>query len=121
MVGQPAGADVAARIQWALDLVAGRDPAAAAEIVHRLVGVGVATQESVPAALAVASMFPGDTWAACRYAASLGGDCDTIAAMAGAVVGARMAVERGSAFVRRVFLLVVAVLVVTLAARLAVS
>ena len=44
-----------------------------------------------------------------------------VANLTGAVVGARMAVERGSAFVRRVFLLVVAVLVVTLAARLAVS
>jgi ADP-ribosylglycohydrolase len=95
-----AGADVAARIQWALDLVSGRDPAAAAEIVHRLVGVGVATQESVPAALAVASMFPGDTWAACRYAASLGGDCDTIAAMAGAVVGAHVGVAAVPAPVR---------------------
>ena len=44
-----------------------------------------------------------------------------VANLTGAVVGARVAVERGSAFVRRVFLLVVAVLVVTLAARLAVS
>jgi len=29
-----------------------------------------------------------DPWLACRFAASLGGDCDTIAAMAGAVAGA---------------------------------
>jgi ADP-ribosylglycohydrolase len=48
----------------------------------------VATQEAVPAALAFASLFPDDTWAVARHAASLGGDCDTIAAMAGAVVGA---------------------------------
>ena len=44
-----------------------------------------------------------------------------VANVTGAVVGARLAVERGSGFVRRVFLLVVAVLVVTLAVRLAVS
>ena len=44
-----------------------------------------------------------------------------VANVAGAVVGARMAVERGSGFVRRVFLVVVAVLVVTLAVRLAVA
>ena len=31
---------------------------------------------------------PGDPWLACRLAASLGGDCDTIAAMTGAVAGA---------------------------------
>ena len=42
-----------------------------------------------------------------------------VANLTGAVVGARMAVERGSAFVRRVFLVVVAVLVLTLAVRLA--
>ena len=87
-----AGADVAARIEWALDLVAGRAPADALEIVYRLVGAGVATQESVPAALAMAAVFPDDAWACCRHAASLGGDCDTIAAMAGAVVGAHVGV-----------------------------
>jgi ADP-ribosylglycohydrolase len=31
---------------------------------------------------------PGDPWQACLLAASLGGDCDTIAAMAGAIGGA---------------------------------
>ena len=81
-------------------MVVGRDPAAASETVYRLVGVGVATQESVPAALAVASLFPGDAWAACRHAASLGGDCDTIAAMAGAVVGAHVGVAAVPAPVR---------------------
>jgi ADP-ribosylglycohydrolase len=85
-----AGADVAARIEWALGLVAGRSPADALEIVYRLVGAGVATQESVPAALALAVLFPDDAWACCRHAAGLGGDCDTIAAMAGAVVGAHV-------------------------------
>jgi len=44
-----------------------------------------------------------------------------LANLAGAVLGARLAVERGSGFVRRVFLLVVAVLVVTLTVRLAVT
>jgi ADP-ribosylglycohydrolase len=31
---------------------------------------------------------PDNPWQACLLAASLGGDCDTIAAMAGAVAGA---------------------------------
>ena len=44
-----------------------------------------------------------------------------LANLAGAVLGARLAVERGSGFVRQVFLLVVAVLVVTLTVRLAVT
>ena len=34
-----------------------------------------------------------DPWLACRMAASLGGDCDTIAAMTGAICGACLGVE----------------------------
>ena len=80
-----AGADVAARIEWATRLVAGRDEAEATGLIYTLVGTSLATQESVPAAFAVLAVMPADPWRACLLAASLGGDCDTIAAMAGAV------------------------------------
>ena len=83
-----AGADVAARIEWAAGLVAGRDRADAAELIYTLIGTSLATQESVPAAFAVLATVPDDPWQACLLAASLGGDCDTIAAMAGAIAGA---------------------------------
>ncbi len=83
-----AGADVAARIDWATDLVAGREETEAAELLYTLVGTSLATQESVPAAFAVLAAVPDDPWRACLLAASLRGDCDTIAAMAGAVAGA---------------------------------
>jgi ADP-ribosylglycohydrolase len=83
-----AGADVAARMEWATGLVAGRAEAGAAELIDTLVGTSLATQESVPAAFAVLAAVPEDPWHACRLAASLGGDCDTIAAMAGAIAGA---------------------------------
>ena len=83
-----AGADVAARIRWATGLVAGLPVEEAAEVIYSLVGTSLATQESVPAAFAVLSAVPGDPWRACLLAASLGGDCDTIAAMAGAIGGA---------------------------------
>ena len=56
-------------------------------------GTSLATQESVPAAFAVATASPEDPWLACRMAASLGGDCDTIAAMTGAICGACHGVE----------------------------
>ena len=88
-----AGADVAARIEWATSLVAGRDRAEAAELIYTLVGTSLATQESVPAAFAVAAAVPDDPWQAGLLAASLGGDCDTIAAMVGAVSGACHGVE----------------------------
>jgi ADP-ribosylglycohydrolase len=83
-----AGADVAARIEWATSLVAGLDAESAAELIYTLVGTSLATQESVPAAFAVLAAVPADPWQACLLAASLGGDCDTIAAMAGAISGA---------------------------------
>jgi ADP-ribosylglycohydrolase len=83
-----AGADVAARIRWAAELAAGQAPENAAEAIYSLVGTSLATQESVPAAFAVLSAVPDDPWRACLLAASLGGDSDTIAAMAGAVGGA---------------------------------
>jgi ADP-ribosylglycohydrolase len=83
-----AGADVARRIGWALDLTRGVPDDTLLELVDGLVGTSLATQESVPAAFAVAAAAPDQPWRAARLAARLGGDSDTIAAMAGAMVGA---------------------------------
>jgi len=58
-----------------------------------LVGTSLATQESVPAAFAVVLGAADDPWLALRLAASIGGDCDTIAAMAGAILGACFGVD----------------------------
>ena len=82
-----AGADVARRIEWAVGLDALDD-------VYELVGTGVATQEAVPAAFAIAARHPQDPWQACLTAAGLGGDTDTIAALAGAIVGSTAGVDR---------------------------
>lgn len=81
------GADVAARTAWARAAVRDTD-GDPLELVYTLIGTGVATQESVPAAFAIASLYPSDPWKACVAAASLGGDSDTVAAMAGAILGA---------------------------------
>jgi ADP-ribosylglycohydrolase len=83
-----AGADVAARIRWATGLVAGLPAEEAADVIYSLVGTSLATQESVPAAFAVLNAVPDDPWQACLLAASLGGDSDTVAAIAGAIGGA---------------------------------
>jgi ADP-ribosylglycohydrolase len=86
--GDIEGASIARRIPSVVRLVAGRSVDDALDVIHDHVGTSVVTQESVPAAFAVASLAPADPWQACRLAARLGGDSDTIAAMAGAVVGA---------------------------------
>lgn len=87
-----AGADVARRIVWAVDLARStaehRGLPAALDVVDQLVGTSLATQEAVPAAFAVVALAPENPWRACGLAARLGGDSDTIGAMAGAVLGA---------------------------------
>ncbi|WP_211303200.1 ADP-ribosylglycohydrolase family protein, partial [Streptomyces milbemycinicus] len=82
-----AGADIAARIRWAVDLVRGLPEDQALDRVCDLVGTSVASQESVPAAFAVLALAEGAPWRACLLAANLGGDCDTIGAIAGAMAG----------------------------------
>ncbi|MER6086244.1 ADP-ribosylglycohydrolase family protein [Streptomyces sp. NPDC001833] len=82
-----AGADIAARIEWARELVQGRTEAEALDRVVALVGTSVASQESVPAAFAVLVLADGDPWRTALLAANLGGDSDTIGAIAGAVAG----------------------------------
>ncbi|PSK99555.1 ADP-ribosylglycohydrolase [Murinocardiopsis flavida] len=80
--------DIAARIRHARADVAGRSEADALDHVHAAIGTGVASQESVVAAFALAELRADDPWAAVRLAAGIGGDTDTIAAIVGAVLGA---------------------------------
>ncbi|MFC8127242.1 ADP-ribosylglycohydrolase family protein [Streptomyces sp. NPDC057302] len=82
-----AGADIAARIAWARELVDGLDEATAVDRVVALIGTSVASQESVPAAFAVLALTGGDPWRSTLLAANLGGDSDTIGAIAGAIAG----------------------------------
>jgi ADP-ribosylglycohydrolase len=82
-----AGADVGTRIEWAVASVRDRRRTEAVGIIRDLIGTSLATQESVPAAFAALTVCPRNPWGVTLLAASLGGDCDTIAAMAGAISG----------------------------------
>jgi ADP-ribosylglycohydrolase len=83
-----AGGSVSARIRWAVELVAGLPEADALDALYEIVGTSVASQESVPAAFALAARFADDPFQALCLAAQVGGDTDTIAAIAGAILGA---------------------------------
>jgi ADP-ribosylglycohydrolase len=96
-----AAADVAERIAWATALVDGLPDEEVCERVYLLVGTSLATQESVPAAFAILWACRDDPWRTCLLSASVGGDCDTIAAMAGAVAGACHGVDAFPADARR--------------------
>lgn len=58
------------------------------EYIRTVVGTSVDSAESVPAALVVAQTFSDDPFSGLCEAANLGGDTDTIAAIAGAILGA---------------------------------
>lgn len=55
----------------------------------RTLGNGIAAVDSVPAAVAAFLQAPDDPATAIEYAITMGGDTDTIAAMAGGIAGAR--------------------------------
>jgi ADP-ribosylglycohydrolase len=82
-----AAADIGARIRLALDVADPTDVDGSLTRIYELVGTSLASQESVPAAFGILSLFPEDPWEACLAAASLGGDSDTVAAMVGAMGG----------------------------------
>jgi ADP-ribosylglycohydrolase len=83
-----AGGDIAALIEWACGLVRGKPRGDALRLIADLVGTSVASRESVPAAFAVLEVAQGDPWGAAVIAANLGGDTDTIGAIAAGMAGA---------------------------------
>ncbi|PBB16680.1 ADP-ribosylglycohydrolase family protein [Mesorhizobium sp. WSM4313] len=88
------GGDIAARIVWAQELVRGKAEKEAIKLIVDLVGTGVASQESVPAAFAVLEVAQGDAWRAAVIGANLGGDTDTIGAIAAGMAGACAGLSR---------------------------
>ncbi|MEJ3651464.1 ADP-ribosylglycohydrolase family protein [Actinomycetes bacterium KLBMP 9759] len=88
-----AGGDIAARIGWAREYVHGMGRAALADALADVIGTSVAAQESVVAAFALVEAMGSDPAEALALAAGVGGDTDTVAAMAGAVLGAHHGVD----------------------------
>lgn len=82
------GPDMRERIAEALRLVEGKGVGEAVQVIASEIGTGVASEESVPAAFAVVEVARGDPWQAAVLAANLGGDTDTIGAIAAGMAGA---------------------------------
>jgi ADP-ribosylglycohydrolase len=81
------GGQIGPRIGWATAHLARVSPADWASELDAVIGTGVAAQESVVAAFAILAVAPS-AWEAVCLAASVGGDTDTIGAIAGAMAGA---------------------------------
>ncbi len=87
-------ASMAARIELALQVVArAYGPEEAMTRIYQLVGTGTSTIESVPAALAMVELSGTDPNRCAILCANLGGDTDTIGAMAVAICGALRGID----------------------------
>ncbi len=80
---------IAKRIRWAVDLALAQDSEdVACKALYDLVGTTVATTETVPIAFALFVLADGDPMKTAILAANLGGDCDTVGAVACSIAGA---------------------------------
>lgn len=83
-----AGGRLSSRIAWALDMAARAVSASDVRALFDVLGTSVASQESIPAAFAALTLAKGDCWSAAVIAANVGGDTDTIGAIACTMAGA---------------------------------
>lgn len=83
-----AGASVPAKARWALSESTRLDDDATLDFIVDVIGTSVSSQESVVAAIVLARRFADRPFRALCAAASAGGDTDTVAAIAGAMLGA---------------------------------
>jgi ADP-ribosylglycohydrolase len=82
------------RIRFAVHLAREpRDEEVILQALFDLVGVDLLVSESIPTAFALVALAGGDPMKAIGYACNLGGDTDTIGAIAGAVCGAWRGVD----------------------------
>jgi ADP-ribosylglycohydrolase len=83
------GTPLEKRIDLAVQMVTeNSEPESALRVLYDFVGVGMDTAESVASVFGIICLAKGDPMLAVTYAANIGGDTDTIAALAGAICGA---------------------------------
>lgn len=86
---------VSERIKYSLNLSGSvKDDIEFMKRQYELIGSGLPMIQAAPTAIAIAYRCGGDLMRACRLAANMGGDTDTVAAMAGMVVGAHVGASR---------------------------
>ena len=76
------------RIDFAVEVARGSKTEKVARRLYDLVGTGVRTIETVPAAFALLAVTEGDPLKVVKLAANVGGDTDTLGAIAGGIAGA---------------------------------
>jgi ADP-ribosylglycohydrolase len=83
------GASIVKRTEMALDIVrSGKQEKEIWQDLYDYVGAGVAMTEAAPTSLALVVMYNGNPLKTAYASANMGGDCDTIGAIAGGMAGA---------------------------------
>ncbi|MEJ2635357.1 MAG: ADP-ribosylglycohydrolase family protein [Calditrichia bacterium] len=83
------GASLTHRTEWALDIArSGKREETIWQDLYNYIGAGVAITEAVPTALALVVYYGGDPVRTIEAATNMGGDCDTVGAIAGGIAGA---------------------------------
>lgn len=83
------GASIIKRTELALKIVrSGKTEMEIWQNLYDYIGAGVAMSESVPTALALVVFYKGDPLKTAFASANMGGDCDTVGAIAGGMAGA---------------------------------
>ncbi|MDQ7818046.1 MAG: ADP-ribosylglycohydrolase family protein [Melioribacteraceae bacterium] len=83
------GASIQKRTELALKIIlTGKREVEIWQDLYDYVGAGVAMSESVPTALALVVYYHGNPLKTAEAAANMGGDCDTVGAIAGGIAGA---------------------------------
>jgi len=86
------GASLSARIGHFLSILPGfREPDEVLDFLYGVYGTGLESVDVAAAAICIFLYAAGDTWLCLRMGASVGGDTDTIAALAGALSAAHRA------------------------------
>jgi ADP-ribosylglycohydrolase len=93
--GNPwASASIKRRTEWALDLAkSSRDESSFWTDLYDLIGAGVAMTETAPVTIALISYYDCNPLEVVRAAANMGGDADTIGAIAGSIAGTMKGIE----------------------------
>lgn len=85
------GPSVSRRIETAVKIAGQKKaPAEILKDLYELIGTGLASAESIPAALGLVVLSQGNPVLCAKYSANIGGDTDTIGAMACGICGAYM-------------------------------
>lgn len=79
------------RIQLAVQIAEQKkEPSEILKDLYEVIGTGLSSAESIPAAMGILALSKGDPVLCARYGANIGGDTDTIGAMACGICGAYM-------------------------------